>query len=232
MCKRLWILLPPFLLGLASSALLTAQVAHPECTFFEQQRGRTSSRVLSSNTVQVNKLLGTKPQVRAARKPALEYVPGTIDAYIFADLEKHGIGPAPPTTDWEFVRRVTLDITGRIPASDRVLAFVADTAPDKRLRLIDELLDAPAWVDKWTMYFGDLFQNTANRPSTGVNRSPAGRNAFYQWIKDSLTANKPYNQTATESIVPRPAAISICPSTGWWAARWRARCPGRIQSTR
>ena len=50
------------------------------------------------------------------------------------------------------------------------------------------------------MYFGDLYQNTANKPSTGVNRFPQGRNAFYQWIKDSLADNKPYNQMATELI--------------------------------
>jgi hypothetical protein len=50
------------------------------------------------------------------------------------------------------------------------------------------------------MYFGDLYLNTSNRPSTSLNRFPSGRNAFYQWIKDSLTKGKPYNQMATELI--------------------------------
>jgi Protein of unknown function (DUF1549)/Protein of unknown function (DUF1553) len=202
MRKSFWAFLPPVLLGLASPALLTAQISHPECTFFGLQRGRTKPRALSANTVQVSKAIGGKAGTRAARKSAANYNAGSIDAFIFADLETNGIAPAPPTTDWEFIRRVTLDFTGRIPAPERVLSFVADTAPDKRARLIDELLASPAWVDKWTMYLGDLYQNTANRPSTGVNRSAAGRNAFYQWIKDSLTANKPYNQMATELITP------------------------------
>jgi hypothetical protein len=200
MCERFWALLPPVLLGLASSALLTAQVAHPECTFFGPQRSRTKSRTLSARTVEVSRRLATKAQTHAAHRPAGDYPAGSIDAYIFADLEANNIAPAPATTDWEFIRRVTLDLTGRIPTSDRVLSFVADTAPDKRARLIDDLLAAPAWVDKWTMYFGDLYKNTANLPSTGVNRSAAGRNALYQWIKDSLTANKPYNQMATELL--------------------------------
>ena len=50
------------------------------------------------------------------------------------------------------------------------------------------------------MYFGDLYQNTQTKPSTGLNRFPQGRNAFYKWIHDSLAANKPYNQMATELI--------------------------------
>jgi hypothetical protein len=129
-----------------------------------------------------------------------QFAADSIDSYIFADLDKHGIVPAPATTDWEFIRRVTLDLTGRIPAADRVLAFVNDPAPNKRSALIDELLAKPEWTDKWTMYFGDLYQNTDTKPSTSLRRFPQGRNAFYQWIHDSLAANKPYNRMAAELI--------------------------------
>ena len=115
-------------------------------------------------------------------------------------MQAQGVQPADLTTDWEFIRRVTLDLTGRIPTSARVLAFVADTTPDKRAKLVDELLASPQWVDKWTMYFGDLYQNTDQRPSTSLRRFPAGRNAFYKWIHDSLDSGKPYNQMATEMI--------------------------------
>jgi hypothetical protein len=125
---------------------------------------------------------------------------GSIDAYILADFKAHNITPAPTTTDWEFIRRVTLDLTGRIPAPDRVTAFVADTTPDRRAKLIDELLAKPEWADKWTMYFGDLYQNTVTKPSTSLTRFAQGRNAFYQWIHDSLATGKPYNQMATELI--------------------------------
>src|SRR5436190_1038567 len=132
--------------------------------------------------------------------PDQAHASGSIDSFIFADFQKNGIKPAPSTNDWEFVRRVTLDLTGRIPTADRVLTFVADTTPGKRAKLIDELLAKPEWVDKWTMYYGDLYHATDNRPSTGLRRYPEGRNAFYQYIHDSLAANKPYNQMATEMI--------------------------------
>jgi len=50
------------------------------------------------------------------------------------------------------------------------------------------------------MFYGDLYQNTDVKPSTSLRRFPTGRNTFYQWIHDSLAANKPYNQIATELI--------------------------------
>ena len=121
-----------------------------------------------------------------------------IDLNVLYDLQVNGIAPAGRTTDYEFIRRVTLDLTGRIPTSAQVLAFVASIDPNKRAALVDQLLASPQWVDKWTMFYGDLFKNTAS--ATQVTIRPEGRNAFYKWIHDSLAANKPYNQMATEMI--------------------------------
>ena len=188
-------------------------VAHAECTYFgpdPQQfvdqsmraggrSGRAAAR-LGLMTDQVARMLSYVPGGSPTYSFEQTHAAGSIDAYIFADLQKNQITPAPPTTDWEFIRRVTLDLTGRIPLPSRVLTFVADSSPDKRAKLIDELLASPQWVDKWTMYYGDLFQNTVNKPSSGLVRFPQGRNAFYQWIKDSLANGKPYNQMATELI--------------------------------
>ena len=186
--------------------------AEPDCPFFgpdrerfftdalRRQSGMAPVRRLSATTDAVGKMLGYVPGGSRTYNFDQTHTAGSIDSYIFADFQTNGITPAPKTTDWEFVRRITLDLTGRIPAADRVLAFVADTAPDKRAKLIEELMAKPEWVDKWTMYFGDLYQNTSNRASTSLNRFPSGRNAFYGWIKDSLTTGKPYNQMATELI--------------------------------
>jgi hypothetical protein len=195
-----------------------AKVAEPDCPFFGPQRDRyvteelrktdalrrsgaiRSVHQLTSMTAAVNKLLGYVPGGSRTYTFDQAHQAGSIDSYIGADFQAHGIKAAPKTTDWEFIRRVSLDLTGRIPAADRVLAFVADTAPDKRVKLIEELLAKPEWVDKWTMYFGDLYKNTVNKPSTGLNRFPKGRNAFYEWIRNSLAAEKPYHQMATELI--------------------------------
>ena len=123
---------------------------------------------------------------------------GTIDYYIFGAMRNAGVSPAPPTTDYEFIRRVTLDLTGRIPTPERVTAFVADTGADKRAKLIDELIAKPEWIDKWTMWLGDLYQN--NSQSSQVRRYPTGVKAFNDYLRASLAANRPYNQIATDLI--------------------------------
>jgi hypothetical protein len=135
----------------------------------------------------------------------------TIDRYIFTGLQQAGVTPANKTTDFEFIRRVTLDLTGRIPTTASVLSFVADSAPDKRTRLIDELLAKPEWLDKWTMYFGDLLDNSSR--TTQINRFPEGRNAFYNYIHDALSSNKPYNELATDLITAQSPDLTIAQSS-------------------
>ncbi len=187
-------------------------VEHPECSYFGSQREEFVNQALRAAGVRTRSphaLTSTTEQVSAARA----VLPGgsrtytydqthaadSIDFYIWNDFQANQITPAPQTTDWEFIRRVTLDLTGRIPTPDRVLTFVADTTPNKRANLINELIAKPEWVDKWTMFFGDLYQNTQTK-SSSLNRFPQGRNAFYQWIHDSLAANTPYNKMATQLI--------------------------------
>ena len=194
-------------------------VAHPECTNFGAGRERNARRLvrrgpdgapvvesaLSVMTDDVVRNLGANAASTSLAREKAAAQPDSIDFYIYGDLQANGIQPAGKTSDWEFIRRVTLDLTGRIPKPERVLAFVADGSADKRARLVDELLQSSEWVDKWTMYFGDLYKNTDNRPSTALRRYPQGRNAFYKWIKDSLASNKPYNQMATELITAQGA---------------------------
>jgi hypothetical protein len=165
-----------------------------------RQAGIPESRHLSATTQRVSEALGFLPGGSRTYNFDQKHAAGSIDSYIYADFQANGITPAPRTTDWEFIRRVTLDLTGRIPTPERVLSFVADTTPDKRSKLIDELLAKPEYVDKWTMFFGDLYKNTVTLASTGTVRYADGRNAFYNWIKDSVANNKPYNQMATELI--------------------------------
>jgi hypothetical protein len=182
-------------------------VAHPECSFFGAGRERFLPRINNRSESQPGRL--TRQFMAAANhavatrrdKPFDDAGSGSgnlIDRYIYADLQANNITPADKTTDYEFVRRVTLDVTGRIPTPDRVTRFIQSTDSNKRTALIDELLAAPEWTDKWTMYFGDLYKNTAS--AVQVRIQVEGRNAFYKYIHDSLAANKPYNKMAAEMI--------------------------------
>ena len=123
---------------------------------------------------------------------------GTIDRNIYGTLQAKGVTPAPRTTDYEFIRRVTLDLTGRIPTPERVTSFLGDASANKRDLLIDELLAKPEWVDKWTMFYGDLFR--MNSVNTQIRRDGDGVSAFQTWLASSLRIAKPYSQMATELI--------------------------------
>ena len=105
-----------------------------------------------------------------------------IDDEIFGALGKAGIPVAALSTDEEFVRRVTLDLTGRLPSPAELRAFLADESANKRDQWIDKLIGSPEFVDKWTKWWGDLLEN-AQFPAL-FDRRENGRNAYYKYIKD------------------------------------------------
>lgn len=139
-----------------------------------------------------------------------------IDQHLFGAMAKAGVPHAPLSNDYEFCRRVHLDLTGRIPTLERLQAFVKDPAPDKRDRLVDELLESPAWVDHWSYWYGDLVRNCANRIGNPTTKH------FDRWIRASLKADKPYNRFVTEMLT------ASAPNSVWmpeaapagYLARW------------
>jgi hypothetical protein len=187
-------------------------VEHAECVFFGKDhdkfaRSGASARAgapsapetwtLSRLTEQVAASLPTPPggtRTGDLTAPSTN----TIDRYLFKAMEDAGVAPAPPTTDYEFIRRVTLDLTGRIPTADAVTTFVNDPTPDKRAKYVDSMLASSQWVDKWTMYFGDFLKN--NSQNTQIRRYPEGVQGFKTYIRNSLVANKPYDQMTRELI--------------------------------
>lgn len=212
-----------YLLGFIPVGLLRAQEEtgagegspHAECSYFVNfpqysiqgpamlQRMRPSDdALLPASDIGVRTQAVAKALAAVSDgPPALEAGPGssTIDPYIFSALEKNKIAPANLTSDAAFLRRATLDLTGRIPSADEVVAFLADNDPQKRARLIDRLLDSPEWVDRWTFWLGDLLKN--NTRSTQVVRYNEGRDALNRFLRASLEENKPYNQFVAELII-------------------------------
>ncbi len=187
-----------------------AVVEHAECSLFSaagakarQFRPTPKPGALSRFTAAVSASRQFVPGGSRTRSYDNLETLGTVDRYLFQAMQDAGVTPADTTTDAEFLRRATLDLTGRIPTPEQVTAFLNDASADKRAKLLDDLLSRPEWVDKWTMYFGDLFANTSIKGSVNLRRYPPGRNAFYQWIKDQLAANRPYNEMAAALISAR-----------------------------
>jgi hypothetical protein len=119
-----------------------------------------------------------------------------IDDFIFSRLEAEGAQPANLAGDEEFIRRITIDLTGRPPGVERLRSFLADQSSNKKERLIDELLSSDAFVDRWTFWLGEMLRNTSSYP----NISAQGRNALHFYLRDAVRNNMPYNRLVSELI--------------------------------
>ena len=124
-----------------------------------------------------------------------------IDGEIFGKMKKDLVPAATVSSDTEFLRRVTLDLTGAIPDPAAVQSFLADTSADKRVRLIDHLLSTEGFTDRWTMWFGDLVQNV--QQSSSSREYPQGRNTYYAYIRDSIRGGKAYDQMVREILAAK-----------------------------
>ncbi|MDZ4851911.1 MAG: DUF1549 and DUF1553 domain-containing protein [Pirellulaceae bacterium] len=118
--------------------------------------------------------------------------PTRIDELLTVKLRKLGILPSSICTDEEFLRRVTLDITGQLPLSDDVTNFISDKASDKRCRKIDQLLSSPAYATWWATKLCDITGNN-ERYLDPMLRAEASQN-WYEWIRRRIEKNMPYDE--------------------------------------
>ena len=113
-----------------------------------------------------------------------------IDKHVNAKLQRVKALPSELCTDAEFIRRVSLDLTGLPPKADRVRAFLSDTTPskEKREKLIDELIGSPDYVKAWANKWADLLQcNSEQLGQKGVW-------VYRQWIAKCIGENMPYDK--------------------------------------
>lgn len=110
-----------------------------------------------------------------------------IDAILAADWQKHKLQGNPATDDNTFVRRIYLDIIGRIPTTREAESFLNDKAADKRAKLIDKLLASEAYVQHFFNYWADVLRLTSNGNQTGAITGAA----YANFVKESLRENKP-----------------------------------------
>ena len=119
-----------------------------------------------------------------------------MDTIIFTKLKSLGIEPA-LCSDAVFVRRVFLDVTGTLPSADEAKRFIRDPAPDKRSRLVDDLLGREAFADYQAMRWADLLRVKAEFP---INLWPNAVQAYHHWIHTSIRENMPYDRFVREML--------------------------------
>jgi hypothetical protein len=138
---------------------------------------------------------GEAPRKEAVDRLSAPALARLIDRAIRERLAAEKATPAPPADDAEFLRRVYLDITGVIPTADQVAAFLDSKLPDKRARLIEELLARP----DYGRHMGDVWQELLMRQrdifSKGLQTEP-----LVNWFAEGFNGNKPWDRQVTELL--------------------------------
>ena len=133
-----------------------------------------------------------------------------VDTFVYKKLKSLGIPPAGPCDDQTFIRRVTLDIAGRLPTVEEVNAFLADAAPAKRDHLIDRLLDSDDYANFFARKWSSILRNRRTDGSLSFSTI-----AFHGWIRESIRENKRYDQFVRE-LVTASGSVASNPAVSWF----------------
>ncbi len=133
-----------------------------------------------------------------------------VDEHVFAKLKKLGLPPSAPADDATFLRRVSLDLTGRLPAGDDARKFLDDKDPAKRDKAIERLLESEAYADYFANKWSAILRNRRDKDTYA-----GGNFAFHQWIRSALDQNMPYDRFVRE-ILTASGEISDHPAVAWY----------------
>lgn len=141
-----------------------------------------------------------------------------IDELVFAKLQKLGFPPSEMCSEDAFLRRAYLDVIGVLPRPEEVRAYLADADPKKRSKLIEQLLNRDEYADYWALKWGDLLRIKSEYP---VRVWPRGVMTYYQWVRTSIAANKPYDQFVRELITANGSDFIVGPANYYRAVQTR-----------
>lgn len=135
-----------------------------------------------------------KPSFEESESIAKQPASKPIDVLVEQKLNKLGIIASGLCDDSEFIRRVSLDITGVLPSARRVEEFLADDAPNKRQQLVEQLLDSPAYGAWWATRMSDWTGNSAEQLNNVLPVRNASTKIWFEWLKKRLVDNAPYDE--------------------------------------
>lgn len=135
-----------------------------------------------------------------------------IDQLIADKLERLRCLPADLCTDQEFLRRATIDITGRLPTEAELAAFLADQEPTRRQRAAEQLLAGHEFDDLWTAYWADIL---LVRPSLELEKKPVY--LYFDWLRSQIAAGVPFNEMVRQLLTARGSTFRQ-PQTNFYAA--------------
>jgi hypothetical protein len=150
--------------------------------------GPNDPRTPAARSAPRGSLLGSEAWRNAPLAPVQ---PAEIDQLVAHELQADMIVPAARTTDEQFIRRVTLDLTGKLPLPADITEFVANADSQKRARLIDQLLDSEEYAEHWARYWRDVLSARITDPRGKQLSRP-----FELWMTEQLRKNTGWDQIA------------------------------------
>ncbi|HUQ69866.1 MAG TPA: DUF1549 domain-containing protein [Planctomycetaceae bacterium] len=133
-----------------------------------------------------------------------------IDELVFARLRDLHVMPSELCTDEVFLRRAFIDLIGLLPTEVERAAFLADSASDKRARLVDTLLQRPEFADLWVMKWAELLQI---RIANGGSRK--GLHLYDQWLREQIRSGRTIDQVVAD-LIPATGGTFENPPTGYY----------------
>jgi hypothetical protein len=134
-----------------------------------------------------------------------------IDKLVFKQWKELGLPPSAEADDGTFLRRVTIDLCGRLPTPTELKDFIADKSAEKHEKLVDRLLASKDHADHFTSKWSNLLRN--RRSATTDNTAPTF--AFHAWIRESIEKNKPYDQFVREVLTATGEEVKV-PAVVWY----------------
>jgi hypothetical protein len=129
-----------------------------------------------------------------------------IDEQILATLATLNLSVSPPADDAAFLRRVSLDLTGRLPAPQTVDAFLRDPSENKREALVDSLLADEALVDYWTLFLARLLRVHS------LPNEQEGMQAYVQWLREQVAEQTPLDKLARDLLTATGDSHAVGPA--------------------
>jgi hypothetical protein len=136
-----------------------------------------------------------------------------VDKHVFAKLKMLSIQPSELCSDQEFLRRVYMDACGILPSADETKAFLDSKDPNKRAKLIDELLQRPEFADFWTLKWSDVFRST--RKTIQLK----GTYVFQKWMRNHIDKNTPIDVIVREMLTASGSTYANPPANYYRIAR-------------
>jgi hypothetical protein len=138
-----------------------------------------------------------------------------VDECVFSNLRNLNVRPSEISPDGQFCRRVYLDTLGILPTPAELSKFIGDPNPQKRTRLIGELLDRPEYVDLQTLRLADLLRLNPGKAKDDVGFGMRSIVLFHDWLREAVRTNKPYDHVVRDILLARGKELENGPANFW-----------------